>query len=183
MTKTQIQQLVVGLLLVLFVGVFLLSKKSSETVTTTVSSPQAVPSAERHLRGAEPGSLTGPAAPVDLSVSRDIFLLPNLLTQRLQQKELEAQQLEQQKNTREAGGGPSLQSGDSVFKLQGIFWGSAKPQAIINRQIVSVGDRVENAEVESISKDSVTLSLNGQKIDLKPEISRPKSKQEDRTQK
>ena len=52
-----------------------------------------------------------------------------------------------------------------LLKLQGIIWGE-KPQAIINRKILSVGDRIEEAEVTSVSPDGVTLSFNGQEVNL-----------------
>ncbi len=182
MTKTQIQQLVVALLLALFVGFFLISRKPEEPAQMLPSSPEAAAPAEARVRATEPAPAAGPAAPENLSPPRDIFLPPSLLLQRLQQKDQEAQQTASQEAS-SAAGLSSLQTGDTEIKLQGIFWGVAKPQAIINRKILSVGDRIEGAEVEAISKESVTLSLNGQKIELKPAEFRSDSTKEDPAQK
>lgn len=176
MTRTQIQQLVVVLLLLLFVGVFLLNKKVPEPAGTAGGlTPKPGVAPETPAKPAEPPApVPQPAAP-DLGVPRDVFLLPSLLLQRLQQREQEEKELEQkralEKNPKPAALSAE-QAGLTNLELQGIFWGTAKPQAIINRKIVSVGDVVENAEVESISRDRVVLSVNGNKIELKPETFR-----------
>ncbi len=45
----------------------------------------------------------------------------------------------------------------SKLKLNGLVWGGQKPQAIINGQIVSKGDFIEKARVESITQKGVQL--------------------------
>ena len=172
MTKTQIQQLVVALLLILFAGVFLLSKKApgpSET-PVPVSQPAVMP--ENPARATEAAVPAAPAAS-DLSIPRDVFLLPTLLIQRMQQQEQETLDLEQQNRLHEQASRVQTSVpqplGTENLLLQGIFWGGAKPQAIINRKIVSVGDQVENAEVTEITRDSVKLSVDGNELELKPE--------------
>ena len=56
----------------------------------------------------------------------------------------------------------------SSLELQGIFWGAGKPQVIINRKILSVGDTIDGAEVTAITKEVVTLTHGGQELELKP---------------
>ncbi len=172
MTRTQIQQLVAVLFLILFVGVFLINKKAPESGSVTPS-PSGTP--ERAINPEEPAAPASQVSAPDLSIPRDVFLLPTLLLQRLQQRQRENLELAQQKALEKNPKQEALsaqQVGITDLELQGIFWGVAKPQAIINRQIVSVGDRVGTAEVESITPDSVILLLAGQRIKLKPETFR-----------
>ncbi|PIQ86785.1 MAG: hypothetical protein COV73_04175 [Candidatus Omnitrophica bacterium CG11_big_fil_rev_8_21_14_0_20_43_6] len=51
-------------------------------------------------------------------------------------------------------------------KVQGIIWGVSIPQAIINDQVVTVGDLVEGAKILAIDKKGITLSYYGQTFDL-----------------
>ena len=160
MTRTQIQQLVVAGLLILFVWVFWLSNKTPEPGGAVVTfSPAETP---------EPPPAVVPDAPLDLSIPRDVFLPPALLVQRLQQADLE--RIQRQQAPQPVAAPPQISTTD--LKLQGIFWGNSNPQAIINRKIVSVGDQVEDAEVEAITQESVTLSRNGEKLELKLEVFR-----------
>ena len=48
--------------------------------------------------------------------------------------------------------------------LQGILWGVEKPQAIINRRIVSVGDAIEQAQVQAVTPQGVRLLFNGREL-------------------
>ena len=52
------------------------------------------------------------------------------------------------------------------FKLSGFIWGSEKPQAIINGEVVNVGDTIEKAKVISISKKGVRILYMGENITL-----------------
>lgn len=49
-----------------------------------------------------------------------------------------------------------------VYKLQGIFFRPARPLAMVNGRNVQAGDKVGNARVVSIQRDSVTLSVDGE---------------------
>ena len=101
-------------------------------------------------------------------VTRDFFQPPALLKETIQRKESVRKEM---RSTRP--GRPSSMEGTQknsapslpLLKLQGILWGE-KPQAIINRKVLSVGDRIEEAEVTSVTPDGVTLSFNGQEINL-----------------
>lgn len=176
MTKTQTQQLVVIVLFILFVGVFLLSNKTPEPNGAVVTLPPPGESGETPAGTPEPPAAVVPAVPADLSIPRDVFLLPALLLERLQWREQETQQEEEERLRKQQDSQIKTVSAEQIgitdLTLQGVFWGPSAPQAIINRKIVSVGDQVENAEVEAINKESVTLSRNGQEFELKPEVVR-----------
>jgi hypothetical protein len=50
----------------------------------------------------------------------------------------------------------------SAFKLQGIFYRTANPSAVINTKTVFVGDHIANGRVKSISRETVTLDCDGE---------------------
>ena len=52
------------------------------------------------------------------------------------------------------------------LKVQGIIWGVKNPQVIINDQVLTIGSLIEGAEILSIEKKGVTLSFNGEVLDL-----------------
>jgi hypothetical protein len=52
------------------------------------------------------------------------------------------------------------------LNVQGIIWGGNLPQAIINNQVLTIGDLIEGAEILSIEKRGITLSFNGAVLDL-----------------
>jgi hypothetical protein len=45
-----------------------------------------------------------------------------------------------------------------TLSVQGLIWGSNKPQAIINNKVFNIGDQIEGAKIIEISKDGVKLS-------------------------
>ena len=47
------------------------------------------------------------------------------------------------------------------LKLKGIVWGEGKSQAIINDQVVSVGDVIKEAKVVSITRKGVWIVYQG----------------------
>lgn len=53
--------------------------------------------------------------------------------------------------------------------VQGLIWGSDKPQAIINDKVFNIGDQVEGAKIIEISKDGVKLSFQDKIILAAPE--------------
>lgn len=50
----------------------------------------------------------------------------------------------------------------ATFKLQGIFYRPANPSAVVNARTVFVGDRIANAKVKAIDRQSVTLDIAGE---------------------
>lgn len=61
-------------------------------------------------------------------------------------------------------------SRSSEFTVQGLVWGQAIPQAIINNKVVSVGDTIDDAKVIDISKEGVRLLYQNDIILIKPQI-------------
>lgn len=53
-----------------------------------------------------------------------------------------------------------------ALRVQGIIWGGKMPQAIINNQVLAVGDRVDGFPILSIDKDGVSLDVPGEVINL-----------------
>ena len=54
----------------------------------------------------------------------------------------------------------------SKFRLSGIIYSPSESIAIVNSKTVSIGEKVGNAKVAKINKESVELSLDGKKIIL-----------------
>ncbi|MDD5255039.1 MAG: hypothetical protein PHR11_03185 [Candidatus Omnitrophica bacterium] len=46
--------------------------------------------------------------------------------------------------------------------IQGLIWGGALPQAIVNEKVVKVGDIIEEARVVDIRKDGLIVSFQGE---------------------
>lgn len=55
--------------------------------------------------------------------------------------------------------------------VQGLAWGEAKPQAIINNKVFTIGDVIEGAEVIEISKEGVTLLYKNRRYTLPSSVS------------
>ncbi len=170
MNKTKIQQIVVIVLLLVFVIVWSMTRKPSsvqQMSTGGTSAPAEAP------KGTEPSSETSPASTQatelkEITITRDFFQPPPLLREAFRQKNLakeEAKRIREAKPTSLEGFHKEGTAALPSLQLQGIFFGE-KPQAIINRQIVSVGDTIEQAEVVSVTPEGVTLSYNGQEMHL-----------------
>lgn len=61
---------------------------------------------------------------------------------------------------RGAGSSPALISnrGETGYALSGILWDAESPSAVINNQVVGLGDRLDQWQVMEIRKDRVVLS-------------------------
>lgn len=57
----------------------------------------------------------------------------------------------------------------SMYKLNGLIWGASKPQAIINNEIYSTGDKLGMAEIAKIDKNGVTLIFDKKEYTISPE--------------
>lgn len=173
MTRTQIQQTVVILLLVAFGGAWLLTRQISPMQPSLAPSPKTTgvmkvePSPDLEPEELLPESS---AQPMQLPrIQRDPFQLPPLLAKKILEKETVRERSYDAKRS------PSAPShfGEQVhvqlpdLTLQGIFWGSAQPQVLINRKILSVGDEIEGSKIVAVTKQGITVSYQGQKFNLK----------------
>lgn len=56
------------------------------------------------------------------------------------------------------------------LSIQGLIVSDVRPQAIINNQIVGIGDEVSGATVVKIKKDGVMLEYRGTYFEVKPSL-------------
>ncbi len=158
-------------LIVALAAVWMLRMKSASLPTTTErtseSSDAETMRAPAELTRQKPDSSAPVPEPASLEqpMTRDPFVLPAVLTEVLRQKELAKEEERRRKNPQPTPLSVPVQP--PTLMLQGILWGTARPQAIINRKIVSVGDTIENAEILSVSREGVMVSFNGQQYPLK----------------
>lgn len=165
MSRTQIQQTVVVLLLIAFVILGSVSRNSFRSLPTVF--PAAAPRAPLPDETPHPPG----EAPAPPEVSRDVFLPPGLLQERIKQREikrLEKKLKPPAPDSAQAGVPVKVEIDVSRFQVQGIFWGVANPQAIINRKIVSVGEEIDGAKIVSISKDRILIRGDSAEAELKP---------------
>jgi hypothetical protein len=57
---------------------------------------------------------------------------------------------------------PRPENPQPEFHLNGIIYTAAHPSAMVNGQTLSVGDEINGATVLTITRDKVTLGVNGQ---------------------
>lgn len=160
MTRTQVQQAMVVLLLAAFIGTWALTRK-----IPLKKSPAPSPQPEQGTAVQTPFPERSKQPDKPPQVERDPFVLPPLLAQILHQRELERLRLEE--GPAEGGLPQQLSVELPSLTLQGVFWGITNPQAIINRRILSVGDELEGAKLVAVQKDAVTVSYQGQNFTLK----------------
>ena len=55
------------------------------------------------------------------------------------------------------------------LKIQGIIWGSRRPQAVIDGDVYDVGDTVQGAKIVDIDRQGVTGEVQGQLVRWVPE--------------
>jgi len=169
MTRTQIQQIVVIILLLVFIGVW--------TTTRKPSGDKAASAAARSAEVATSSSQASPASaktipPKNFSLARDPFMPTPMILGALKALEMEKKRQEEeerrrrQKKVTEPKPAPIIQIpiDPPSLKVQGVLWGPTKPQAIINRKVISVGETIEGARVAKITREAVTVSFKGQKF-------------------
>ena len=54
------------------------------------------------------------------------------------------------------------------WKIEGIFWSSERPMAILNGNIVKVGSTVDSGKVIAIDRDCITISTRNGTLKLRP---------------
>lgn len=55
-----------------------------------------------------------------------------------------------------------------TFTISGIIWNSDRPQAIINQQIVDIGDTIAGAKITNIQKSGIDILFNGETATIHP---------------
>ena len=65
---------------------------------------------------------------------------------------------------------PEIEYGLSHINVQGMVWGSKMPQAIINNQVVRVGEIIDGAEVLEIRQEGVYILYEGKQYIVRPKI-------------
>ncbi len=172
MNKNLLFQVGGALLLIIAIAAVWMFKVRNDSLPSTLETG-VVSSNEQKLRAPEESarqkldsSVPAPEpASLEQPITRDPFVLPAALTEVLRQKTLAKEEERRRKALQPPP--PSVPIQPPNLKLQGILWGTARPQAIINRKIVSVGDAIENAEILSVSREGVVVSFNGQQYQLK----------------
>lgn len=54
------------------------------------------------------------------------------------------------------------------FIVSGMIWNSKKPAAIVNDQVVAIGDQISNWSVTQITKDGINMTFEQQNLWIKP---------------
>jgi len=71
-----------------------------------------------------------------------------------------------------AGVEPEAEVRPPSLRVDGIIWGSARPQAIIDGKVYDIGDVVKDAEIIGINREGITLFYKDRKFILRPKIER-----------
>ncbi len=71
-----------------------------------------------------------------------------------------------------AGVEPEAEVRPPSIRVEGVIWGSARPQAIIDGEVYDIGDVVKEAEIIGIDREGVTLFYKDRKFILRPKIER-----------
>ena len=172
MNRVRIQQLLVVGLLLIWPFLMMKPKPPSLPVSSVTAAPAtAPPTAVSATEMPPPGE-----APLDVASIKDPFLLPDSLKESMRRKEEQARQAErlkaeawQRELDQQRQGIPApeaIKIQPPPLELQGILLGGPRPQVIINRKILSVGDTIDGATVARIRKDEVTISFQGSEFPL-----------------
>ncbi|MBI3323524.1 MAG: hypothetical protein HYZ95_03565 [Candidatus Omnitrophica bacterium] len=172
MTRAQVQQIVVIVLLMAFGAVWAATRQGTAPAPSAPATAPA-PDAAAPREGPQTESPLWEGAGAEaVSLARDLFGLPSRLHEKIREREraleLERQRLQGQPAPQPVPVETQPPLELSTLDLQGIFWGTDRPQAIINRRILSVGDTIDGAEIAAIREEGVTLTYGEQKVELKP---------------
>ena len=166
MTKPQAQQGAALALLILF-GVILWRTHPLPFLRAPGAAgspaPAAPPIPQEPALAKEPVSPAPAVTEAQPTPARSPFDLPAALKQILQEKEaLRAQQRPSSGQNQP----PPVRIDPPNLHLEGLFWGIPRPQAIINRRIVSVGDEIDGTRITAITPEGVALNFQGQEWTL-----------------
>lgn len=54
------------------------------------------------------------------------------------------------------------------FRITGLIWNSSRPQAIINGQVLDIGDEIQGFRIESINPNGIDVSIRGVTLTVEP---------------
>ncbi|MBI1953788.1 MAG: hypothetical protein HYS41_06675 [Candidatus Omnitrophica bacterium] len=156
MSKSQIQQITVVILLVVFALVWTMTRRSPAPTQLPTPPPREVQAPSKPASG--PVRKDEPLPPA--VVTRDLFSPPSELLKTIRRKEelaREEERLAEEKNRREQPVSESVIT-PPPLQLQGILWGGATgPRAIVNRHILRVGQFIEEAKIVAIEKNGIRI--------------------------
>lgn len=171
MSRTRIQQMAVVVLLIAFIAIWTLTR--SEPVPGPLTVPAPVSSSAGAPAGPDPQE---EKQAWDLTVQRDPYrppkpVLEKIATLERAERDRLAALERERKAARQTGQAEPAELASPVeppsLTVQGILFGTARPQAIINRKIVAAGDTVEGARVVSITAEGVVMSFEEREFELK----------------
>ena len=153
MTKSRRQMLILAASVVVMIAVYVRALRPSGPIAPKAGGrPPASESAAATARETA-------AAPASGVVSLD---LPEALPARQAQRD-QASRLAWGRDPFTGGAAGAEVSG---FDLSGILWDATQPIAVINGQMLRVGDELESYKVTQIAQDSVLLSDGSQTLTL-----------------
>ncbi len=168
MTRTQVVQILVVLALVAFAVMWLLNQKPAPTYSSPAPAVQTTKVPPKPVQTPElPRTVETAPVPEMALTNRDPFQPPAPLREKIHQRELAREEEARRKKGQRQGEGAPAPIQPPPLQLQGILWGTAKPQAIINRQVVSVGDTIGEATIVAVTQEGVTISFSGSEFQLK----------------
>ena len=63
---------------------------------------------------------------------------------------------------------PEKKFDPAQFQVNGVVWNTTRPQAIINNQVVNIGDIVNGAKIVSIQKTGIDFAMNQKIYTIRP---------------
>jgi hypothetical protein len=161
-SKGQIQQITVVVLLVVFALVWTMTRKPPTTQAPTPSSREVQAPPKTALEPARKEESLPSAA-----VTRDLFKPPSALLESLHRKEELAREEERRAEEKRRREHPARQAviTPPPLQLQGILWGGdIEPRAIVNRHILRVGQSIEEAKIIAIEKNGIRILYQEQEF-------------------
>ena len=64
------------------------------------------------------------------------------------------------------------------FVVSGVIWNTSKPQAILNNQVVAIGDKIEGATILGIDSKNIEIEFNGKHVTVSTDNLKNQSSQQ-----
>lgn len=183
MSKVRVQQILVGGMLVVLAirlpvllrSVGLLGQPPSRTSASGVmptahsqappSVPGAVQKSVEPAKGAAPES-AGAIEPLVPAVTYTAETVRDPLVSLLTKKDAEPPQAASSAGS--GAGAPAVPPQPPPVRVDGVIWGGARPQALLNGQAYEVGDMVAGAKIVAITQQGVTVEIGGARFLMSP---------------